>query len=279
MRTVTDRPAPRLRTAGRNLVRRARRLTAGRRAAGGVVPTPPLPPIGPVPPLPRVRSGLAGALQQRRLGRQAKGAGKVAHDGDARTEATTAATLRRVEAHLVAAYRYDGGIRAATLTLGAAEGELAAALDTVGVVEERTQTPIADALGVAADDVAQQVAWTAGSQARAERARAQDGVTAARRAHTVATTALQEAGRGAVDRLLIAAETGVDAANAYLTLYDRARARRGRPPVGLLERDVAEELVRRALRPVDLDPPDAAPAADPAPRPVTPPSTAHLHVA
>lgn len=232
-----------------------------------------------IPELPRLHRGLRGVVQRWHLDRLARRSVAVPHTGPTEDEPHVATIVRQTEAHVTARHRTDAELEAAQVALTAATTGLTEATNAIGEVERRTAAAIAAAAGLDPHDPSHEAAWTAGSRARSERRAARDAEAAARRALADATHGFETASRRAIEAALVAAEAGVDVAGAYLDRYNAACAGRGRPGIGILGREVAEDVVRRAIRPLDLGE-EPAPLPGRGPLPTRPrPGTAHLNVA
>jgi hypothetical protein len=251
-----------------------RRPRAGRRGGGHG--------DGSIPDLPQIHRGLRGVLQRWQLGRLARRSAAIPHTGATEDERHVATIVRQTEAHVTARHRTDADLAAAEAVLTTATTALAEATNVVGEVERRTADALLAATGLSPHDPAHQVGWTAGSRARSERRAAGDAQIAARRALADATQGYETASRGAIDADLVAAETGIALAGAYLDRYNAACAGRGRPGIGVLGREVAEDIVLRAIRPLDLnqEPARSRSTRERGTELTRPrPGTAHLHVA
>lgn len=186
----------------------------------------------------------------------AKRNARSAYQGPPEGEPHVAHHLQALGSHLTRLFRTDEELRSAQGGVVDAGHALADATNEQPRVLARTQEAVQRGAGVAPTvaDPAEAARWTVSARANTERRAAEEAVVAARQADVSATRHLQTVESRAIDRLAEAAASGLVPINAYLAAFDQARARLGRQGIGLLGEEMIHDLVRRAVRPIDLQP-------------------------
>lgn len=162
--------------------------------------------------------------------------------------------LQALGSHLTRLFRTDEELRSAQGAVVDAGHALADATNELPRVLARTEDALHHGAGVPpiVADPAEAARWTASARALTERRAAEEAVVVARQADVSATRHLQTVESRAIDRLAEAAAAGLVPINAYLAAFDQARAGLARQGIGLLGEEMVHDLVRRAVRPIDL---------------------------
>jgi hypothetical protein len=217
--------------------------------ADGALP-PPQAPVVPVPPAPRGwRRWWPSGVE-----REARAAARGTYDGPAAEEPTAARMLQDLYGVLSVLHRTDPLLHAAREEARLTEHAHEDAMAAHAAREAETEAAIvaARAVDMGSTDPEDIGRWTAGARAEVAREEAARAVRQAAHALTAADRALAAAEGQAIDRVAMAAATGLGPINAYLAAFDRARAHLGRPGVGVLGLPVVEQLVRTVVQPLDV---------------------------
>jgi len=202
----------------------------------------------------------------RRARRTARRNARSSYAGPPSGESYAAHQLQALHSLLVHIFRNDQEVSAARAVLSQRAYAVADATAEMARITAETAAALAAARGVPAttSDPADTARWQAGVRAHAEETAGREALRAARAAEVEAQRELDRIGTNALDRLVDAASAGVVHINAYLAVFNQERDHRGRAGIGLLDDDIVEELVRRAVRRVDVSdaPATEAPAAD-----------------